>query len=108
MVNIWTTPAIGDNGTFEISEINGEILKIVVFVKTVLSTVKIKMMTLDGETLCDDYLKETPTRFYPKNVTHISQEQTHIDNYFVYGPLTFTVSGLGDGEQIESIAIYYK
>ena len=108
MVNVWTSPKIVENGAYTVNVLNGEILKIVAFTKTKLVTTKLKIETMDGEILCDDYLLATPTRFYPKNITQVSQEQTHIDNYYVFGVLQIEVAGLGDGESIESIAIYYK
>jgi hypothetical protein len=88
--------------------LNGEILKIVAFCENKVVNAKLKIETSDAEVLCDDYLTENITRFYPKNVINVSQEMTHLDNYFVFGALTITISGLGDGETIDNISIYYK
>lgn len=108
MVNLYATGEIIEDITTELSEINGEILKIVVFTDKIMSNVKVNIVSLDDEVLCDDYLNSQMTRFYPKNTISISQEQTHIDNYFIFGPLFLTVTGLGDGEVIKDIAVYYK
>lgn len=108
MINIYNTQKINHNALMELSGINGEILKVVVFCKTKLPTAKITIKTFDEETLCEDYLRENITRFYPKNIINITQEQTHIENYNVSGPISLKVEGLGENEIIEDIFIYYK
>ncbi len=108
MVNTYLLGKISENGLGETNEINGEILKIVVITEKLYPNVKIIMKSLDEETLCDDYLNKEITRFYPKNAISISQEQVHVENFFVSGPLSLSVEGLGDGEFIENIIVYYK
>lgn len=108
MINRYSTGDILDNITTVTNIINGEIVKVVVFTDTVLKNVKIKLSSLDGEVLCDDYLQDIITRFYPKNTISVSQEQTHIENYNIAGPLLLNVEGLGDGEKIDNIVIYYR
>ena len=108
MIYLKPIGAIEQNSHMEVAGINGEILKVVVFIKKELPTVKIKVSSLDGEVLCNDYLNGLKTRFYPKNTLFISEEQTFIENYFINSPIYIDISGLGDGERIEAIAIYYK
>jgi hypothetical protein len=80
----------------------------VVFCKEKSSTVKVTLKSFDEETLCEDYLRDKITKFYPKNIISITQEQTHIENYNIGGPMFLEIEGLGDNEQIEDIFIYYK
>lgn len=108
MINRYTTGDTLGNINTVTNNINGEIVKVVVFTDTILKTVKLKLSSLDGEVLCDDYLSDIITRFYPKNTISVSQEQTHIENYNVAGPLLLNVEGLGDGEKIKNIVIYYR
>lgn len=97
-----------DNGQGDTDNVNGEILKIVVLTRKELPNVKVTLRTIDGETLCDDYLDGEITKFYPKNTISLTQEQVHVENYFTAGPLLIEIIGLGDGEQIFDVVIYYK
>jgi hypothetical protein len=108
MVNVFHTGQINENGSVDITELNGEIIKIIVFCENKVINAKLKIESNDAEILCDDYLTENITRFYPKNVVKVTQEMIHLDNYFVYGALTISVEGLGDKELINNISIYYK
>ncbi|MBW6469620.1 MAG: hypothetical protein K0A90_00180 [Methanosarcinaceae archaeon] len=108
MTNVYTTGEISENIEGDLDNINGEVVKVVVFSGVALPNVKITITSMDGEVLCDDYLTGVVTRFYPKNIVSVSQEQTHIDNYYVMGSLFIVVSGMGDGEKIQDIAIYFK
>jgi hypothetical protein len=108
MVSVFNTGQIRGAGLGQTSPINGEILKIVVFCKELLPNIRIVISNLDGETLCQDNLNDYKTRFYPKNVVMITQEQHYIENFNVLGPILIDVQGLGDNEIIENISIYYK
>ena len=108
MIKVFNTGEIQTNIKTEIKYVNGEILKIVAMCSDALKNVKIKITTNDDETLCEDYVQDIFTKFYPKNTITISQEFMHLDNYFVAGSLYLEIEGLGDNEKIENIAIYYK
>ena len=108
MIQKFNSSAITQNGAKILSSVNGEILKIVVRTNKNIPNAKLTIKTNDDEVLCDDYLFKEVTRFYPKNTTGISQEQTYVENYFVFGSLFFEISGLGDNELIDNICVYYR
>lgn len=108
MVNVMKLGRISNNGSGKTKQINGEIVKVVVLSEIDITNVKVLLKSIDNETICDDYLNSTVTKFYPKNTISISQEQVHIENYFVFGPLIVDIIGLGDEEFIEDILVYYK
>lgn len=108
MVQIKQTGKIVVNGELTLTEINGEILKVAVFTKTLIPTIRIQMISAESETLIDDSLNSEITLFYPKHTIPISQEQTHVENYYVFSNAKIIISGIGDGEIIDNIKIYYK
>lgn len=108
MISVFNTGEIKNNGIFSISQFNGEILKVIVFSKQFSPSARIEVVSMDNETICDDNLNDNITKFYPKNIINVSESQTHLENYFVFGTLEVEISGLGEGEVIDNIAIYYK
>ena len=108
MIQVVKTGYIDENKSFLISPVRGEILKIIVVTARPLPTVKVKLTTNDREVLCDDYLEEDYTKFYPKNLAKVSHEHSFPENYIVFGSLSLEVSGLGDGEGISEVRVYYK
>lgn len=108
MISMIDLGEIYSNGEGETAEVKGEIIKIVVFAEKELPNCKLTLQTVDGETLCEDYLVNTITRFYPKNAINTAQNHAYLDNHYSFGPLFIKVEGLGDGEKISNIAIIYK
>ena len=107
-IRTFKTGQIDTNGIKRISNFNGEILKVVVFTNNIIHNVRFNLKSVDGEEICSDNLFDKYTRFYPKNTVKISQEQTYIENYYIAGDLLMDISGIGDGEVINNVAIYYR
>lgn len=107
MIKAYKTGKIIKDGRYILKNINGEILKIVVFCKKEINNVSVKITSIDGETIIHDHLNSKKTRFYPKNMMTLSEEQKHVENYFVAGNMTMDISGVGDAEEIDMIVIYY-
>lgn len=108
MINVFGTGKIDKNGTMIVGGFNGELLKVVVVSKKVKSNVKVKIVSNDEETLIEDYLNKNLSRFYPKNVTYVTNEQRFIENYYISGSISISIEGLGDKEYIDNIVLYYR
>lgn len=108
MIQVFNTGIIAENGIHTIRELNGRIFKFAAFCKSKSPSIKIELKTFDEETLCNDYITGEITRFYPRNTLFIVEGQYHVEEYVIAGPLTLAITGLGDGEQIDNIRIYYE
>jgi len=108
MMQVFNTGVLTENGLRQIRELNGRIEKVVVFCGAPRQNTKIVLTSYDGEVLCDGYLGEPVSRFYPRNVIPVSQETPIVETYAINGPLSLEIIGLGDGEGIDNIRIYYE
>jgi tellurite resistance-related uncharacterized protein len=92
----------------QVIDINGEILKIGVIAGNVKSNIRVEIKSMLDEKILDSNIENDINVFYPKNVHQITDEMFINDNYYIAGKLAIIPHGLGDGEFISQIIIYYR
>jgi len=100
-----TITNISEDGRFLIKDIQGSIKKISINSSEPLSNVTTTFITAESETMFEVDLMQPTTIIYPWN---FQDPQGRGAEYYSYGDVGIIIEGLMDGQEIESISIFYS